>query len=182
MIDESYAEEIPNFALEKVSAAPERRQRFDRRIVFRHRHTHTQPLAPAPRDNLIHDFEARFLLPPIVDRRDVREKIVIELRVFLQKEKAFAQIGPVQNQDIVTLRLHDLKQLGTEALLDVGQMGALRHGKSIPIQGSLFPDIDVADGENDEKNSHLDQTEHAQLAEINRPGIEKYHFQIEDKK
>ena len=61
-------------------------------------------------------------------------------------------------------------------------MGALRHARSIPIQGAFFPDVNVADGENDEKNPHLDQTEDPQLAEINRPGIEKHDFQIEDKK
>src|SRR5687768_10220275 len=182
MIDESYAEEIPNFALEKISAAPERRQRFDGRIVFRHRHTHAQPLAPAPGDHLIHDFEARLLLAPIIDRRNVREKIVVELCVFLQKAKTFAQVGAVQNHDIISLRLHDLKQLGTETLLDVGQMGALRHARLIPVQGPFLPDVNVTDCEDDEKNTHLHQTEDPQLAEINRPRIEKYHFQIEDKK
>src|SRR5690349_3303461 len=53
---------------------------------------------------------------------------------------------------------------------------------SIPIEGTLLPHVDVADGQNPEKNSHLYQAKDSQLAKINRPWVKKHDFQIKDQK
>src|ERR1700690_1727909 len=49
-----------------------------------------------------------------------------------------------------------------------------------PFQGALFPDPDVAYDQNKKKDQHLDQAEHAQRLELDRPGEEKNGFHVED--
>ena len=97
-----------------------------------------QAQTPAARENLINNFEARLLLPPIIHRRYIREKVIVELLVFFENAKTFAQAGPVQDQYIVPLRLHDLPKLGAKQLLDAGKMRTcFRHGIN-PSPARLF--------------------------------------------
>jgi hypothetical protein len=49
-----------------------------------------------------------------------------------------------------------------------------------PLQRALFPDPDVADHQNDEKDEHLDQSEQAEQLELHRPGKKENHLDVED--
>src|SRR6266550_3243461 len=118
MIDEANAEQIPDLASEEVSAAPKRRERFDGQIVFRHWHANPRAFALIARQHLIDDFEARLFLVPIIHRRDVRKKIVVEPAVFLQSAKTFTQSATIKNQEVVALHLHCLDNLGAKCLAD----------------------------------------------------------------
>ena len=66
---------------------------------------------------LIDNFETWLFLLPIIDRRDIREKSKIELRVFLQDTKTFAQTAAVKHEDIIALRFRRLENLGTKLIL-----------------------------------------------------------------
>src|SRR5579863_565055 len=51
-----------------------------------------------------------------------------------------------------------------------------------PLQRTFAPDPDVANDQNDQEDQHLDQAEHAQRLELDRPGKKKDGLDVEDHK
>src|SRR6516162_3423128 len=51
---------------------------------------------------------------------------------------------------------------------------------STPYEAALLPDVGVADGEHDDEDDHLEQTEPPQRAQLHRPRIERCGFDVKD--
>jgi len=105
----------------------------------------------------------------------------MKLRIFLEQPKALAQPRPLENDDLIALRLKGIDRRRAEPLLDILEVGpGLRHTLSIPFKGPFFPDVNKTDEQHSEKDPHLYHAEPPQPAKQDRPGIEKHHFEIEN--
>src|SRR6476660_9444383 len=51
---------------------------------------------------------------------------------------------------------------------------------SVPLERTLAPDVDEPEREHRDEDHHLDEPEHAEAAEQQRPGIQEDHLDVED--
>src|ERR1043166_2606868 len=183
MINEANTEKVPNLPFEKVRSRPKWSERFHSRIVLSHRHPHTQPLAGLQGVHMIDHRKAELRFLPIIHCGNVRKKIIVQSRSVLEKAKAGSQPFPREHDDIVAAKLQRLEDFFAQSFFDdLNRRGIFSHKKSIPLERAFFPHIDKADNERSKKDAHFDQAENSQIAEVDRPGIEKNHFNIKNQK
>ena len=101
-----------------------------------------------------------------------------KLRVLLERAKGFQELLRGEGRCLIALNGLYLQDLPLE--LSVKIEPVLHHRFLLPIQGAFLPSIHEADNDNEQEYAHFHETEESQAAEMNSPGVEENHFDIED--